>query len=91
MLASTSNLGADRFDPEQNHPDAETRTAAVWCIINLCHTDRTSFHARARRPREILDKLKAMGVDEELRRLREDEALDVRERVRDALEQLGGF
>ncbi|KAM0792869.1 hypothetical protein ACM66B_002632 [Microbotryomycetes sp. NB124-2] len=67
---------------------AETRSASVWCVINLCYVERSSFR---RRPREILDKLKALGVDDELRRMSADEtSLDVRERVRDAMEVFVG-
>jgi len=59
-------------------------------LHNLAYRARpTAFspHA-ARRPHEIVDKLRAMGLDAKLRVLERDPELDVRERVRDLKEAL---
>ncbi|GAA5902579.1 hypothetical protein JCM8208_006928 [Rhodotorula glutinis] len=66
------------------------RVAALWVLHNLAYRARpTAFspHA-ARRPHEIVDKLRAMGLDAKLRVLERDPELDVRERVRDLKEAL---
>ncbi|ORY90921.1 armadillo-type protein [Leucosporidium creatinivorum] len=74
--------------PVQYSTDADIRTGALWAIINQCWVDpKTSTR---RRPREILDKLKALGVEERLQGMLQDANLDVRERVRDALKDLSG-
>ncbi|KAK4049403.1 Nucleolar GTP-binding protein 1 [Microbotryomycetes sp. JL201] len=86
IAARTNLLRSIKLHLSSTH--AETRSASVWCVINLCYVERSSFR---RRPREILDKLKALGVDDELRRMSADEtSLDVRERVRDAMEVFVG-
>lgn len=72
----------------QYSTDPDIRTGALWAIINQCWVDpKTSSR---RRPREILDKLKALGVEERLQGMLQDANLDVRERVRDALKVLSG-
>lgn len=42
-----------------------------------------------RRPREVVDKLRALKVEDQLRLMTNDPDLDVRERVRDALNVFG--
>lgn len=61
------------------------RCTAVWCIINLCHQDRLSG---GRPSRDVITRLKRMGVQEILSDMIADESLDVRERVKDALQGL---
>lgn len=70
----------------QKSSNAETRCAAIWSIINLCFVAQADRTFRVRRPREIMDKLQTLGAHEQLRRMAGDPSLDVRERVRDALE-----
>ena len=80
------------FDSRQKSTNAELRCASLWCIINLGHLDRNIIGSGSggRRPREIVDKLRALSVEDELRRMTSDPDLDVRERVRDALHVFDG-
>ncbi|BGP37142.1 hypothetical protein JCM10450v2_001048 [Rhodotorula kratochvilovae] len=68
------------------------RVAALWVLHNLAFRSRPSAFAPSpggmRRPHEIVDKLRAMGLDAKLRVLERDPELDVRERVRDLKEAL---
>lgn len=68
-------------------------------LHNLAYRTRASYAtpasslpypASSRRPHEIVDKLRAMGLDGRLRVLERDPELDVRERVRDLKEALVG-
>ena len=64
----------------QSHPSPEIRVGAIWAIVNLCHrTDN-------RRYSENAQKLRAVGIENKLKEMRDDPSIDVRERVRDALE-----
>lgn len=79
---------------EQESSNADIRCAALWCIINLVYFDRTSLvgggvAGGGRRPREVVDKLRALKVEDQLRLMTNDPDLDVRERVRDALNVFG--
>ncbi|GAA6004110.1 uncharacterized protein JCM10292_005888 [Rhodotorula paludigena] len=75
------------------------RVASLWVLHNLAYRTRASYAtpalslpypASSRRPHEIVDKLRAMGLDGRLRVLERDPELDVRERVRDLKEALVG-
>lgn len=55
-------------------------------MINLAFQDRGP-HER-RKPHEIVARLRALGVEHKLRGMGGDMSLDVRERVRDALETM---
>ncbi|BGP05506.1 Armadillo repeat-containing protein 8 [Rhodotorula toruloides] len=69
----------------------ELRVASLWLLHNLVYRRSLSSSSSlaARRPHEILDKLRAMGLEAKLRMLERDPELDVRERVRDLREMLG--
>ena len=55
---------------------------AVWAIVNLCHPPDLG----RRRHNENAQKLRALGIEIKLKEMRDDPSIDVRERVRDALE-----
>lgn len=79
------------------------RVASLWVLHNLVYR-RTGpaalahgngyghphGHRSSRRavPREVVEKLRAMGLEAKLRALERDPELDVRERVRDLTEAL---
>ncbi|BGP22349.1 armadillo repeat containing protein [Rhodotorula toruloides] len=69
----------------------QLRVASLWLLHNLVYRRSLSSSSSlaARRPHEILDKLRAMGLEAKLRMLERDPELDVRERVRDLREMLG--
>lgn len=71
----------------QGHPNNELRSAAVWTIINLAHQGRTNGRLR-RRPHEILAKLR-YEVEDKLKAMVSDPSIEVRDRVKDALEAIG--
>ncbi|GAA5984444.1 hypothetical protein JCM11641_000140 [Rhodosporidiobolus odoratus] len=75
------------------------RVAALWVLHNLIYTrgastflppsvPSSSLTSQSRRPHEILDKLRALGLESKLRMLERDPELDVRERVRDLREAM---
>ena len=83
----------------QSHPASEIRVAAVWAIANLCHQKvggprRTFLLAHLSDIADLymagyndtIARLRAIGVDKKLKDMRDDPSIDVRERVRDALE-----
>ncbi|BGP29556.1 hypothetical protein JCM10296v2_001295 [Rhodotorula toruloides] len=69
----------------------QLRVASLWLLHNLVYRRSLSSSSSlaTRRPHEILDKLRAMGLEAKLRMLERDPELDVRERVRDLGEMLG--
>ncbi|GAA5964482.1 hypothetical protein JCM3765_006298 [Sporobolomyces pararoseus] len=74
-----------------DHPSGRIRTASLWVIHNLVYrrgSPPTSASPRQRRPHEIVEKLRVLGIDGKLRALERDPELDVRERVRDIKESL---
>ncbi|GAA5879254.1 hypothetical protein JCM16303_003138 [Sporobolomyces ruberrimus] len=69
-----------------DHPSARTRTASLWVIHNLVYrrgSPSLSNSPRLRRPHEIVEKFRVLGIEGKLRSLERDPELDVRERVRD--------
>ncbi|GAA6061710.1 hypothetical protein JCM10212_004942 [Sporobolomyces blumeae] len=74
------------------------RTAALWVLHNLvyhrgglsayCSVAPAFGSPRRRRPQEIVDKLRVLGLDNKLRMMERDPELDVRERVRDLKEAM---
>lgn len=71
--------------PCLRYDDARIRVAAVWTLNNLTWVDDTADAAGARG--RVLE-LRRLGFDEALRGMREDESLDVKERVGTSLEQM---
>ncbi|GAA5989274.1 hypothetical protein JCM5350_005056 [Sporobolomyces pararoseus] len=74
-----------------DHPSGRIRTASLWVIHNLVYRRGSlsnSTSPRQRRPHEIVEKLRVLGIDGKLRALERDPELDVRERVRDIKESL---
>ncbi|KAJ3060635.1 Armadillo repeat-containing protein 8, partial [Quaeritorhiza haematococci] len=65
-----------------SHPKSAIRIASTWCIINLTWTDDVNFAERVGRLRE-------MGVETALREMVEDPDIDVKDRVRTALNHFG--
>jgi len=86
---------SDSFVPSQDNPSPRVRTASLWTINNLVYR-RTPYSAspamstlpRQRRPQEIVEKLRALGLEGKLKSLERDQELDVRERVRDIKEAM---
>ncbi|GAA5900375.1 hypothetical protein JCM5296_001412 [Sporobolomyces johnsonii] len=78
----------------------QLRTAALWILHNLIYRRGPSSLSpsassssgppprRQRRPFEILEKLRVLGLDAKLRTMERDPELDVRERVRDLKEAM---
>lgn len=74
------------------------RTASLWVLHNLIYrrgyrsSSSSSYSLGvlppSRRPHEIVDKLRALGLEAKLRMLERDPELDVRERVKDLKEAL---
>lgn len=65
------------------HPDADVRASAVWTVINLTwRDDDTSAMSCLHR----LETLRSAGIVERLQAMKTDPSLDVRDRVRTALE-----
>lgn len=67
--------------------------AAVWAIVNLCHKPEGPSLPSAmtspsykRRSNDNANRLRTLGVESRLREMRDDPSVDVRERVREALE-----
>lgn len=75
----------------QDSRSLQLRVASLWLLHNLVYRRSLSSSSTiaGRRPHEILDKLRAMGLEAKLRMLERDPELDVRERVRDLREMLG--
>lgn len=64
----------------QSHERNEIRVGAVWISINLTYNDSASYADRVQR-------LRAAGYEVRLREMKEDPILNVRERVKTALDQ----
>jgi armadillo repeat-containing protein 8 len=60
------------------------RVAAVWCATNLSWSDATNLSAAVVR----VAKLRELGFDRKLAHMVEDPDLDVRDRVKNALEMM---
>eukprot|EP01018_Ginkgo_biloba_P005357 Gb_11611 [translate_table: standard] len=58
----------------------QLRVAAVWCIMNLSYPDSPGVVARTERLRDV-------GILSQLQRMIDDPCLDVKDRVKTALEQ----
>ena len=67
------------------HPSAEVRCGCVWVVINLTWNDEVS-DVKSRQERAQI--LRDLGYIESLNIMREDVALDVRERTKTALFQI---
>ncbi|KZF20726.1 ARM repeat-containing protein [Xylona heveae TC161] len=87
ILISQSDLMSELV-PLFNHPNRHIRAACAWIVINLTWVDDTSdqMNGRAR----ALE-LKNLGIESRLRGMESDPELDVRERVKTALAQLGSL
>lgn len=78
----SSNLPALLLHHMRSTSSPDVRLPAVWCVINLTWPEPgQDVASRSRRLREL-------GFDEQLRQLQGDASLDVRERVKTALDQL---
>eukprot|EP00736_Rhodelphis_marinus_P004546 Rmarinus@m.1556 len=78
----------DRVIRYLSHGNSHLRVAATWCIINLSWKEEKSAvgecEARIR-------KLRDLGVADQLVQMREDADIDVRDRVKTALEQFAAM
>lgn len=63
-----------------NHSDANVRVGAVWCVINLAWSEEPGAADR-------IQTLRTLGFESRLKSIMEDPELDVRDRVKTALEQ----
>jgi hypothetical protein len=87
----------------QDRGSLSLRVASLWVLHNLVYRrtgpaglahgngyGHSHGHRSTRRavPREVVEKLRAMGLEAKLRTLERDPELDVRERVRDLTEAL---
>lgn len=84
----------------KSHVASEIRVAAVWAVVNLCQRSEGGHHriysplnaallVLILRPpgiNENVQKMRALGIEKRLKELRDDPNIDVRERVKDALE-----
>ncbi|OJD31548.1 armadillo repeat protein [Diplodia corticola] len=68
------------------HPDRRIRVACVWLVNNLTWIEDASDHGAARQ--RALE-LRGLGVEERVRLCLSDAELDVRERAKTAVEQVG--
>ncbi|KAJ7299085.1 hypothetical protein O6H91_Y307900 [Diphasiastrum complanatum] len=71
-----------RFLQDMSNP--QIRVAAVWCIMNLIHADSPGVMSRVLR-------LHDAGIQLQLQKMAEDPILDVKDRVRAALEQFSAL
>ena len=65
-----------------NHESAAIRVASIWVIINLTWPDDKVYHS----VHECVALLRSMGVEDRLLALNADHDLDVRDRVKTALQ-----
>lgn len=70
-----------RFLQDMSNP--QLRVAAVWCVTNLSYTDSSGALSRVTRLRDA-------GIQQQLLKMVDDPCLDVKERVKTALEQFMG-
>ena len=72
--------------PLFNHPNKEIRATCAWLVINLTWVDDQSdrIHCKSR-----AYELRKLGIYEKLEELESDSELDVRERTKTALYQMG--
>ncbi|ORY50963.1 ARM repeat-containing protein [Rhizoclosmatium globosum] len=70
-----------------NHEAPLIRLATVWCILNLTEPD--DLYPKLSHDR--LDQLRAYGFHEQLQKMLADSDPDVRDRVKTALKNLGGY
>nr|KAJ3421767.1 Armadillo repeat-containing protein 8 [Polyrhizophydium stewartii] len=66
-----------------DHENPQIRVAAIWCVINLTWMDDPGA-------RERVIALSALGIEEKLRRLVNDDNLDVKDRAATALSNMQG-
>jgi len=64
-----------------DHPDSSLRVVATWFVINLVWTDESGNQGGGR-----VRRLREAGFEEKLRAMQNDPELDVRDRVKTALE-----
>ncbi|KAI5064927.1 hypothetical protein GOP47_0019622 [Adiantum capillus-veneris] len=70
-----------RFLQDMSNP--QLRVAAVWCVMNLSYPDSSGAVTRVARLRET-------GIEQQLLKMVDDPCLDVKDRVKTALEQFTG-
>ncbi|KAI7878465.1 ARM repeat-containing protein [Lichtheimia hyalospora FSU 10163] len=84
LLMSRPNI-VNSVASHLSHSAPNIRVAAVWCIINwtwiTCDDDEDALAERVNR-------LRALGVEQQLRVMEKDSSRDVRDRVRTALDQM---
>ncbi|KAH7405374.1 hypothetical protein KP509_15G068000 [Ceratopteris richardii] len=71
-----------RFLQDMSNP--QLRVAAVWCVMNLSYPDSPGAVTRVARLRES-------GIEQQLQKMVDDPCLDVKDRVKTALEQFTGL
>ncbi|KAH9560125.1 hypothetical protein CY35_06G090600 [Sphagnum magellanicum] len=76
-LSNTSGFFLNRYLQDMINP--QLRVVAVWCIINLTYPGGTGTSSRVTR-------LKNAGVESLLQKMADDPCLDVKDRVKTALE-----
>ncbi len=69
---------------QQEHKSGPVRVAAVWCAMNLSWAENANPAAATAR----VAKLRELGFDQKLQNMQEDPDLDVRDRVRTALDMM---
>lgn len=62
-----------------SHPSSSVRVATVWCVINLTWPEDAGSSERVRL-------LKRLGFEERLRNMLDDSDMDVKDRVKTALQ-----
>eukprot|EP01135_Chromosphaera_perkinsii_P005385 Nk52_evm66s343 gene=Nk52_evmTU66s343 len=70
----------DSIIQAMDNENAAARVAALWCIINLTWNDDTGYELR-------IERLKELGVEMKLKLMIDDSDLDVKDRVKTALDQ----
>lgn len=71
-----------RFLQDMSNP--QLRVAAVWCVMNLSYPDSSGAVTRVARLRDT-------GIEQQLLKMVDDPCLDVKDRVKTALEQFMGL
>jgi len=81
---ATSNLPTLLLHHMRTSSNPDVRLPAVWCVINMTWPDANSAAGVAARAQ----RLKELGAEDVLSVLQTDASLDMRERVKTALEQM---